>query len=226
MLTNNKTLINRRESYRLWFEFYKISLLSTDSKIVRLVEKSRRSYYKWGDVKNSTFDSWWKTHDKDFEEDSVQVLSKDSSINFDDFVILQVPVNQSVSDLMKEIRPVFMSEHKKRIGSGKNKNRGTSTFQMTVGSEPKLKTIGHILTVYRDVYLKHQNVKGLKLLLLIHNYYKSRPKNKRIPSSLNFDSTIDSEKQRVTRNLRRWIEWGKQIQINVLNGEFPGEYSN
>ena len=100
MLTNNKTLINRRESYRLWFEFYKISLLSTDSKIVRLVEKSRRSYYKWGDVKNSTFDSWWKTHDKDFEEDSVQVLSKDSSINFDDFVILQVPVNQSVSDLM------------------------------------------------------------------------------------------------------------------------------
>jgi len=225
MTTMSKTLISKKESYRQWFEFYKISLLSNDWSIQRQVEKTKDFYSSWGDVKNTKFDTWWKDHSHLFEEKTVQVLSKDSTINFGDHVVLQVPLNQSVSDLLNEIKTVLTIEHKKKVNHRKNKNSVKSQFHLTIGSEPKLKTIRQVLNVYRDVYLKNSSVKGVKLLSLVHDYYKSKPKNKMIPPSLNHSGlTSKSERDRVGKNLRRWISWGKQIQQNVLNGEFPGRY--
>ena len=66
---------------------------------------------------------------------------------------------------------------------------------------------------------------GKKLLALVHQYYESRQRRNQIPVSLNnFGSEKPAEIGRVLKNLRRWISWGKQIQQNVLNCEFPGKY--
>jgi hypothetical protein len=221
----HKTIVTRKEFYRLWFEFYKMSLHSTDPKILRRLDSSLKIYYQWGDVKNSHFDDWWKKHEDLFEEESIRVLNKDDSIEFDNHIVLQIPVNQSVSDLIKDVRTVLNREHKLKNSRKKNKSIFTKKFSLAEGSEPKLIVLKDVLYVYRDVYLKYPNLKGKKFREQVYSFYHSNFKKRTsIPATIYLGSTTKQESQRVNRNLRRWIDWGKKIQLNVLNGEFPGEH--
>ena len=221
----HKTIVLRKEFYRLWFEFYKMSLHSTDPKILRRLDSSLKIYYQWGDVKNSHFDDWWKKHEDLFEEESILVLNKDDSIEFDNHIVLQIPINQSVSDLLRNVRTVLNREHKLKNTRKKNKSISTSKFSLIEGSEPKLIVFKDVLYVYRDVYLKYPNLKGKNLREQVYSFYLSNFKKRTsIPPTIFLGSNTKQESQRVNRNLRRWIDWGKKIQLNVLNGEFPGKH--
>jgi hypothetical protein len=115
--------------------------------------------------------------------------------------------------------------HKKKPNSPKSRKIITGKYQVTTNSEPKLSILKDVLNVYRDVYIKNSQLKGMDLLEKVHQYYLNRPRNKRIPNAINhFNSKSTKEKQRVTRNLRRWMQWAKQIELNVAKGEFPGKY--
>mgnify|MGYP003704381533 CR=1 FL=1 len=48
----------KKETIRIWFEFYKISLNSNDPVLKKNIEKSRLFYMKWGDVKNEKFNDF------------------------------------------------------------------------------------------------------------------------------------------------------------------------
>ena len=221
----HKTIVLRKEFYRLWFEFYKMSLYSSDPKIRRRLDGSLKIYYQWGDVKSSHFDVWWNKHQDLFEEESVRVLTKGDSIEFDNHIVLQIPVNQSVSDLLKNVRTVLNHEHKFKNTRKKNKSISTSKFSLTEGSEPKLSVLKDVLYVYRDVYLKHPNLKGKNFREKVYEFYGTNFKKRTsIPPTIYLGSNTQKESQRVNRNLRRWIDWGKKIQLNVLSGEFPGKY--
>jgi hypothetical protein len=221
----HKTIVLRKEFYRLWFEFYKMSLHSSDPKIHRRLDSSLKIYYQWGDVKNSHFDDWWKKHEDLFEEESIRVLTKEDSIEFDNHIVLQIPVNQSVSDLLKNVRTVLNREHKLKNTRKKNKSISTSKFSLTEGSEPKLSVLKDVLYVYRDVYLKYPKLKGKNFREKVYEFYGTNFKKRiLIPPTIYLGSTTKQESQRVNRNLRRWIDWGKKIQLNVLHGEFPGMY--
>lgn len=221
----NKNIVLRKEFYRLWFEFYKMSLNSTDPKITKHLDNSLKIYYRWGNVKNTHFDDWWKTHDELFEEESIKVLSKKESIQFDNHVILQIPVNQSVSDLLKLIRPILNKEHKLLNTRRKNKSIVTGSFSLKDDSEPKLTVLKDVLYVYRDVYLKYPKLKGKAFREKVYEFYKTNFKKRTsIPATIFMGNDSRSESQRVNRNIRRWIQWGKEIQLNVLKGEFPGNY--
>jgi hypothetical protein len=96
---------------------------------------------------------------------------------------------------------------------------------LTEGSEPKLSVLKDVLYVYRDVYLKYPNLKGKKFREQVYSFYQTNFKKRTsIPPTIFLGSNTQQESQRVNRNLRRWIDWGKKIQLNVLNGEFPGEH--
>jgi hypothetical protein len=220
-----KTIVLRKEFYRLWFEFYKMSLHSSDPKILRRLDSSLKIYYQWGDVKNSHFDDWWNKHEDLFEEESVRVLTKEDLIEFDSHIVLQIPVNQSVSDLLKNVRTVLNREHKLKNTRKKNKSISTSQFLLTDGSEPKLSVLKDVLYVYRDVYLKYPKLKGKNFREKVYEFYETNFKKRTsLPPTIYLGSTTKQESQRVNRNLRRWIDSGKKIQLNVLNGEFPGKY--
>jgi hypothetical protein len=202
-----------------------MSLHSSDPKIRRRLDSSLKIYYQWGDVKNSHFDDWWKKYEDLFEEESIRVLTKNDSIEFDNHIVLQIPVNQSVSDLIKDVRTVLNREHKLKNSRKKNKSIFTKKFSLAEGSEPKLIVLKDVLYVYRDVYLKYPNLKGKKFREQVYAFYLSNFKKRTlIPPTIYLGSNTKQESQRVNRNLRRWIDWGKKIQLNVLNGEFPGEH--
>jgi hypothetical protein len=224
---SNSSLVLKKEFYRIWFEFYKISLNSTDSVIKRNIENSRVFYSKWGNVKDTKFNDWWKLRESLFEDEQIHVLQDPTKRRYVDSLILEIPINKSTSDLLKRLRTLIDDEQKIRNRPKKNKVIVTTPFKPTDRTEPKLSILKDVLNVYRDVYLKNPNVKGQKLLKLVHEYYTGRKRTEyqRIPSSINhFGSTKKSELDRVTRNLRRWIQWGDTITLNVSRGEFPGRY--
>lgn len=217
---NKSSIILRKESYRLWFEFYKMCCLSTQISIVKNLEKSKDFYKSWGDVRGLKFDDWWKSHQELFSEPSVKTLSDMSERQTDDSLIIEVPLNQSTSKLLELIKKEIETGQKPNYR--KKKVRFTKSYQLTKGSEPKLDTIRNILNIYRDVYLPNRKPKIPKTLELTIEYYDKK-KLMVLPDSLKLTNHL-SNKKNVERNLGRWMKWGETIMVNVSKGEFPGKY--
>ena len=215
-------LLIKKDTYRIWFEFYKIALNSNLLTIKQNLDKSRNFYDPWGDVRNIKFDDWWKSHQDLFTEKvCVSILRTGEQRQSADSLIIEVPLNQATSSLLKEIK-VLLDANQRSALNQKNKKKVTTSFQLSPGAELKLDTARGMLNVYRDVYLKDTSLRGKKLLAATHAFYLGRAKNKKIPSPITYRH--EDEINRVLRNLRRWIENADQILINVSKGEFPGKY--
>ena len=126
---------------------------------------------------------------------------------------------------MKAVRHVVRSAIKFRGPAHRKDTRlPSAVYHPTIGAEPKLAAVREMLTVYRDVYLVNQGLRGEKLLEAAHRHYLGR-KNKRwakVPMALLPDS--DGDKIRPMRNVRRYIQKAEHVMLNVARGEFPGKY--
>jgi hypothetical protein len=213
-------LLLRQESYRLWFEFYKLCCLSTEIRVIKNLEGTNDFYKSWGDVRGVKFDDWWKTHEDLFTEPVVKVLEDINLRQTDDSLIVEIPLNQSTSKLLESLKKVI--EVGQKPNYRKKKVRFTKSYQLTKGSEPKLEKIRNILNIYRDVYLTNRKPSIPKTLELTIQYYDNK-KRMVLPDSLKLTNHLSNQKN-VERNLGRWMKWGETIMLNVSNGEFPGEY--
>ncbi len=226
-MNTDKILPLKKEFYRIWFEFYKISLQSSNPTILKNLKQSDEFYSSWGDVERTTFNDWWDCHKHLFEEQSVSILDSQSSRIYSDSLILEVPINQSTTVLLKKIRQLIDEQQKIRNRQKKKYRVITSQFQMTDRTEPKLVILKDVLNVYRDVYLKDTSLRGKTLLKKVYGYYggRKRKDHQRLPKTIDdMGSSNENDIKRVTRNLRRWIQWGDTITVNVSRGEFPGKY--
>ena len=226
-MNTDKILPLKKEFYRIWFEFYKISLQSTNPTILKNLKQSNGFYSSWGDVERTSFNDWWDSHKHLFEEQSVSILDSQSSRIYLDSLILEVPINQSTTVLLKKIRQLIDEQQKIRNRQKKKYRVIKSQFQMSDRSEPKLMILKDVLNVYRDVYLKDPSLRGKTLLKKVYGYYSGRKRkdHQQLPKTIDdFGSSNENDIKRVTRNLRRWIQWGDTITVNVSRGEFPGKY--
>ena len=216
----NKTsnLLIRKENYRLWFEFYKLCRLSNRKDVEVNLKKSCNFYDLWGDVTDIKFDDWWKTHSRLFEQPVVKVVKSEDEMESPYGILIEVPLNQSVTETLSQLKQILTKEQK--LSSKKKKTNLIGRYQLTEGSEPKLKTIRSVLNIYRDVYLKKDRPKIPKLLPMVVQYYEGK-KRMTLPTTLN---TNQNDLDNVLRNLGRWMKWGETIMLNVSNGEFPGQY--
>ena len=222
-----KKLLINRENYRLWFEFYKVALNSSDEKVKKALTKTKR-YERWGDVRSVKFDDWWKSHAYLFNETrAIRELEDSEKVIINDCLVFEVPLNNSATALAAEIR-IRLSKAIAEKTKKKSRKNPSTAFRLTEGSELKLKPIREMLSVYRDVFLKNSELRGEKLLKAVHEYYKRRRSSKwsKIPGPLEDASGTGgvSGKERALRNLGRYIQKAKQILLNVAGGEFPGRY--
>lgn len=213
-------LLLSKETYRLWFEFYKLCCLSTEIRVIKNLERTKDFYKSWGDVRELKFDDWWEKHQNLFTEPVVMVLDDLKNRQTENSLIVEVPLNQSTSKIVESLKKLIQSEQKPNYR--KKKVRFTKSYQLTKGSEPKLEKIRNILNVYRDVYLPNRKPSIPKTLELTIQYYDKK-KRMVLPDSLKLTNHLSNQKN-VERNLGRWMKWGEKIMLNVSNGEFPGKY--
>ena len=219
-------LIAQGRAYRLWFEYLRVALLSSDPKVKSALIVSKPFYSPWEMEKANRFDTWWKDHGHLFEEKHfVRTMTPGEKPHHPDALIIEVPLTQSPTILTNRVKTLIQEAFEAQERKGwKSKAKPTTFYKLTEGAEPKYDAIREMLSVYRDVYLKNPKLRGEALLDAVHHYYKGR-KNKRwaeIPTPLLPDR--DGDKVRAMRNLRRYIQKAEKIVLNVARGQFPGEY--
>ena len=217
-MNTSSNLLIRKENYRLWFEFFKLCHLSLINDVQSNLRKSKHYYDSWGDVTDIKFDDWWKTHSRLFEQPLVKVVKSEDEMESPYGILIEVPLNQSVTETLSQLKDILTKEQKS--SSKKKKTTLIGRYQLTEGTELKLKTIRSVLNIYRDVYLKNNRPKIPKLLPMVVQYYEGK-KKMNLPTTLN---TNQNDLDNVLRNLGRWMKWGETIMLNVSNGEFPGKY--
>lgn len=220
---NKASLLLRKETYRLWFEFYKLALQSREYEVINALKASQEFYAPWGNVLNSKFDDWWESHQNLFKEHQVKTLESLEDRQSSESLILEIPLNQAISKLLGEIKKIIEDRQKTKPNYRKRKTTFTSSYQLTAGSEPKLDTVRNILIVYRDVYLANNKPSAMKTLELAVEFYKRRKRNNKIPYSLMFGDR-HGQLDNARRNVGRWLNWAKKIVLNTAKGEFPGKY--
>lgn len=222
-----KKLLIKRENYRLWFEFYKVALNSSEEKVKKALAKTKR-YERWGDVRSVKFDDWWKSHAYLFNETkAIRELEDGEKVIINDCLVFEVPLNNSATALAAEIR-IRLSKAIAEKTKKKSRKNPSTAFGLTEGSELKLVPIREMLSVFRDVFLKNSELRGEKLLIAAHNYYQGRKSKKwdKVPSVFHYSDGKGgvSGKETALRNLNRYIQKAKKITLNVAGGEFPGSY--
>lgn len=224
---SNLQIIEKREAFRLWFEYLKLAILSQSLVVKDALKGSRAFYEPWGDISHTKFDDWWKSHGHLFEERYIVRTLASGELPLDpEALIIEVPLTMSPTDLLDRVKVIIQkaSEAKERANR-KAKKTPSASYRLSIGAEPKLDAVREMLSVYRDVHLIHPKLRGEALLEATHRYYLGRKsKNwKKIPMALDVSPRLE-DKVRAMRNLRRYIQKAEIIMLNVAKGEFPGAY--
>lgn len=206
-------LLIKKDSYRIWFEFYKLAL-KNKSLVV-----DRGFYDQWGkDVESMKFDEWWKSHSKLFIQPIVKVVESEDEMESPWGILIEVPMNKSITETLSDIKDILKEQEKVNT---KNKRVLLGKYKLSENSEPKLKSVKEFLNVYKDVYLKMDNPKGQKFYDEVVSYCTSKKKNSSVPPQL---IDVNNGSSSAIRTLGRWIQKAKKIESNVANGMFPGKY--
>ena len=93
-------IIADKELFRLWYEFYRLALISSDAEIQKELKKSQRFYLEWHGSENLHFDDWWRSHRSLFHDDKVVRLYLMDDLMTEDNIYVSVPRGKSYGDIM------------------------------------------------------------------------------------------------------------------------------
>ncbi|MDA7635248.1 hypothetical protein N8755_05000 [Alphaproteobacteria bacterium] len=222
MFSPNPT--SRRQHIRIWFEFYKLSLL--DPGLSENIQRSLDFYKPWGDITSVKFDDWWRDHKDLFGitrvEETKRISKHPNSLN------VTIPLNQPITNSIKQLRSIIEERQKERLAemgidtsSQKTSSVGIGQYEFSKGVEIRGRTLNEILVIYRIWISKGRPPINMDLIKSINETLRSRPKSKWVPMIM-----IDEEPEdylNLVRQVRRLINRGKKITESVSKGQFPGK---
>ena len=208
------------QPYRVWFDYLKTCLL--DEKLKKKVDKEYYKSWNLSEIKNSTFNKWFKTHSGLFtSKGTIKIVSKVSNPQA---ITIEIPTNFKIKEIQREIPKLL----KDKV------NKSTSRFILTHQRK-------NIKTVALDSFLiawkfrqKNKDKKLEDIWELTNNKIDERQgkvktllqKGKLRRRKLQgIGSGIKSFKNKsviISRNILK----ASKILENVCKGNFPGEYSD
>ena len=208
------------QPYRVWFDYLKTCLL--DEKLKKKVDKEYYKSWNLSEIKNSTFNKWFKTHSGLFtSKGTIKIVSKVSNPQA---ITIEIPTNFKIKEIQREIPKLL----KDKV------NKSTSRFVLTHQRK-------NIKTVALDSFLiawkfrqKNKDKKLEDIWELTNNKIDERQgkvkkllqKGKLRRRKLQgVGSGIKSFKNKsviISRNILK----ASKILENVCKGKFPDEYSD
>lgn len=216
-----------KEAIRLWYEYLQLARKIADPLVIAALQGSIDFYAPWQVENHPHFNDWWKQKKSLFADTSVVRILAPEDPPDEGSVVIQVPLNKSLTGLLADIRAVLGTECERRHRTGrKSKRSRTASYTLTNGAEPRLVALREMLTCY-GVFLAHNpRLKGEDLLMAAHSHYLKRKSERwrKVPTALLYDPANPEDKARAMRNLRRYIQSAEKIVLNVARGQFPGDY--
>ena len=208
------------QPYRVWFDYLKACLLNE-----KLNKKIDKEYYKsWNlsEIKNSTFNKWFKTHSGLFtSKGTIKIVSKVSNPQA---ITIEIPTNFKIKEIQREIPKLL----KDKV------NKSTSRFILT-HQRKNIKTIALDSFLIAWKFRQKNKDKRLEDIWELTNN-KIDERQSKVKSLLQkgklrrrklqgIGSGIKSFKNKsviISRNILK----ASKILENVCKGNFPGEYSD
>lgn len=213
-------LIADKELFRIWFEFYKLALVSKDGEVQKAIKKSKRFYFDWGSDDEIHFDDWWKSHSHLFEDtDSVRLMGADETQD-GEHLYVSVPKTRSINVALDEFRELLTKQFNAR---SKRTHVPMHKYAPTEVQGFKRETARLHLELLKNVF-NDESLRGQALYDKVHKFLSTgRYKRKAhlIPGHFAELTTGDEDAK---RNVRRYKMRCKRILVNVANGHFPGKY--
>ena len=214
-----------KQFYRLWFEYVRLSQSE-----LKWTKKDHQRYSEWGDISSyKNFASWWK--DKGYLFGDIRV--ERGSTQHKDSLNLTIPLTQPITKSINQTRKILEKEIEERLTrvygrkltpNEKVKNLRLNHKKYPILGEPKYRKLDDDLIIYRDVYLKHDKPKGLKLLELVIECFsniRGRDKSNQVPEFMRNTQMWDRLPDSQVKNVRRSLERTRQVMENVKQGTFP-----
>ena len=224
---NKKTpLTADKELLRLWYEFYRLALQSTDKEVIKAVKKSKSFYQEWEVVEGELFDPWWAKHRHLFEQKEFVRVLADGDMRTEGSVVLEIPTTKARTEVLAEIRSLLPT----LLPTRPTKSVTGGKYLPTEVQGVKRDSLRIMLDLEKRIF-RNDKLKGEKLRERVQKFfneerYKRKGLNeKRFPSQLIIATYKKSDTQEnVDRNIRRYRQKVKQLILNVAGGEFPGRY--
>jgi|TARA_B100001093_G_C26550327_1_gene894197 hypothetical protein len=208
------------QPYRVWFDYLKTCLL--DEKLKKKVDKEYYKSWNLSEIKNSTFNKWFKTHSGLFtSKGTIKIVSKVSNSQA---ITIEIPTNFKIKEIQREIPKLL----KDKV------NKSTSRFILT-HQRKNIKTIAldSFLIAWKfrqknkdkrleDIWELTNNKideRQSKVKTLLQKGKLRRRKLQGIGSGI---KSFKNKSVIISRNILK----ASKILENVCKGNFPGEYSD
>ena len=208
------------QPYRVWFDYLKTCLL--DEKLNKKIDKEYYKSWNLSEIKNSTFNKWFKTHSGLFtSKGAIKIVSKVSNPQA---ITIEIPTNFKIKEIQREIPKLL----KDKV------NKSTSRFILT-HQRKNIKTIALDSFLIAWKFRQKNKDKRLEDIWELTNN-KIDERQSKVKSLLQkgklrrrklqgIGSGIKSFKNKsviISRNILK----ASKILENVCKGNFPGEYSD
>ena len=208
------------QPYRVWFDYLKTCLL--DEKLNKKIDKEYYKSWNLSEIKNSTFNKWFKTHSGLFtSKGTIKIVSKVSNPQA---ITIEIPTNFKIKEIQREIPKLL----KDKV------NKSTSRFVLT-HQRKNIKTIAldSFLIAWKfkqknkdkrleDIWELTNNKideRQSKVKTLLQKGKLRRRKLQGIGSGI---KSFKNKSVIISRNILK----ASKILENVCKGNFPGEYSD
>ena len=225
-MQTHQPLIADKELIRIWYEFYRLALSSSDSEIQKALKKSQKFYADWDASPNLHFDDWWREQRSLFLDDNVVRLSSTDEVRINENIYVTVPKGKSYAEILQEFKTLMDKEL-----SAKMKVRNlppTHRFAPTEIQGLKRDSLRMMLDLQKNVF-SDESLKGASLRQKVLKFFASeRYKKKRnlVPMSFAIDrgNRNSDHQEEADRNIRRYRQKARKLLLNVASGVFPGKY--
>ena len=219
-------IIADKELFRLWYEFYRLALVSSDVDVQKALKKSHSHYADWHGSENLRFDEWWRNHRSLFHDTNVVRITDPDAIKTEENLYVTVPRDKSYGDILEEFKTLIANEL-----PSKKKGRKTPPKHLYAPTEiqgVKRDSLRMMFDLQKNIFSQSE-LKGVALRERVLKFFSSeryRKKRNLVPMSFVVDTSNrnDDHSAEADRNIRRYRQKAHQLLLNVAQGKFPGKY--
>jgi hypothetical protein len=231
----------KREPYRLWFEFLKTALKDPT------VSVDRKFYAEWGNVEDTAFNPWWDKHWRDLFAEPIKTVAVlhsreefDGSLADPNYLVVKIPVSTRARPRNKELQSAIEDELR-----SSPRPPPKSRFVIAAKRSMKLDLLRAMLKLYQFSLKNDRNPEAAAIAYCdwAKRWNDSQRAQKVFvePFLLEFVEATEAlksatnahakkEKRRNTEydekrgQVRRYIRQAERIAKNVGRGDFPGKF--
>ena len=225
-MKSDTPIIADKELFRLWYEFYRLALVSSDVDVQKALKKSHSHYADWHGSENLRFDEWWRNHRSLFHDTNVVRITDPDAVKTEENLYVTVPRDKSYGDILEEFKILIANEL-----PSKKKGRKTPPKHLYAPTEiqgVKRDSLRMMFDLQKNIFSQSE-LKGVALRERVLKFFSSeryRKKRNLVPMSFVVDTSNrnDDHSAEADRNIRRYRQKAHQLLLNVAQGKFPGKY--